>query len=530
MAASKIRVGIFAQPGKLPRWIARAIDSIVRSEFAEVVLYAEVRPVAEPSMPWLFRLYRAIDFRLFGTGLDPLQPTELNLPPGADRLWLRPGDDGGIHPEDAARIKDCRLDVALWLIDTPARAGLAALARHGMWELFVGAVSAASVLAGFWEVMLARPQTISGIRVPAAGATGLTIYRSSARTFPYSFRRNQENVLRKTAEFAYRKLRDLHYDGAAAIAKFNDAMEADDGSPLPSSPPGNVRMTLLLIGLLSRIAQRAIQKLLFVDQWVLAYKFGGDADAMPSPSGFTHLLPPRDRFWADPFPVEKDGHYFVFFEELMFATGKGHISVIEIDAAGRWTSPVKVLEEKHHLSYPFVFEWDGVHYMIPESSEKRCVELYRCVRFPDQWALDRVLIDNIRAVDATLCAIDGLWWMFVNVSPEGVEIYDELHIYYADSPLGPWLPHQRNPVVSDMMRARPAGRLFERNGRWLRPAQICAPIYGAGLSINRIIEITPEKFVEEEIQQIYAETETIGIHTWNEAGLLKVCDYFVRRL
>ena len=61
-----------------------------------------------------------------------------------------------------------------------------------------------------------------------------------------------------------------------------------------------------------------------------------------------------------------------------------------------------MLERDHHLSYPFVFEHEGVVYMLPERGEAGRVELHRAVAFPDEWRLDRVLLDGLTAVDATL--------------------------------------------------------------------------------------------------------------------------------
>jgi len=543
--ARKLRIGLFVDSIDQPWWMRHAVDLVLRSELAEVVLLFEVAPDGGKSTGTrlqslttrgrhlLFRLYAALDRRLWGAGPDPLKPASIAPAAGdvATRGAIRRRGDDAVIPgaADLAAIREQQLDVALWLTSSRPGAELLPLARYGFWSFFFGESGFSdSNIAGFWEAMLARPETVSGLKMLSeSAAADAVIYMSSARTFPYSFRRNQENVLRKTAEFAYRKIRDLHHAGPGAIAPVRNEWAKSREERMPA---GNFRMTALLSLLLGRIARRAIQKLLFVDQWVIAYKFDADTDETQSLSGFTWLMPPKDRFWADPFPVEKDGRYFIFFEELMFDSGKGHISVIEVDAAGRQTQPVKVLEEKHHLSYPFIFEWDGVYYMIPESGEKRCVKLYRCARFPDQWLPDRMLIENIRAVDATLHQIGDKWWMFVNVSPEGVEIYDELHLYYANSPFGPWLPHYRNPVVSNVMYARPAGYLFERDDQLFRPAQICAPIYGAGLSFNRILRITPEEYVERETRKIFAGTEikAHGIHTWNKAGSLRVIDCFVR--
>ena len=45
---------------------------------------------------------------------------------------------------------------------------------------------------------------------------------------------------------------------------------------------------------------------------------------------------------------------------------------------GRRTLSVSiVLAEPFHLSYPYVFEWQGSHYMIPESGAAKSVRLYR---------------------------------------------------------------------------------------------------------------------------------------------------------
>jgi transcriptional regulator GlxA family with amidase domain len=51
--------------------------------------------------------------------------------------------------------------------------------------------------------------------------------------------------------------------------------------------------------------------------------------------------------------------------------------------------------------------------------------------------------------------------MFVSIAENCIP--DELSLFYAESPLGPWTPHPRNPVKSDVRGSRPAGGLFEWN-------------------------------------------------------------------
>src|SRR4029077_20650212 len=77
--------------------------------------------------------------------------------------------------------------------------------------------------------------------------------------------------------------------------------------------------------------------------------------------------------------------------------------------------------------------------------------------------------------------------------------------YHAESPLGPWLPHARNPIVSDVRCARPAGRIVRPGGALLRPAKDCSRDYGWGIRWQRI-EILSQKD--------YAETEVGAVEPW----------------
>src|SRR5690606_4215327 len=122
-----------------------------------------------------------------------------------------------------------------------------------------------------------------------------------------------------------------------------------------------------------------------------------------------------DRYWADPFVVTRGGKHYVFIEEVMRTTDKGHISVMVAEASGRFEAPRTVLERDYHLSYPCLFEDEGTLYMVPESSANRSVELYRCIGFPDRWEFVCNLLENVYAVDPTLLRHDGKWWLFANV-------------------------------------------------------------------------------------------------------------------
>ena len=104
-------------------------------------------------------------------------------------------------------------------------------------------------------------------------------------------------------------------------------------------------------------------------------------------------------------------------------------------------------------------------------------------------------------------------------------------MFHAASPLGEWRPHRRNPVKSDVRSARPAGALFWRNGVLHRPSQIDAPLYGSGLSINRVLRLTHDEFAEREVERLLPPRSSglLGLHTVNRAGDLTVVDAFRRK-
>lgn len=450
-------------------------------------------PAARAGLPFL--LYTNLDHWAFGGDRGERADLATEVPHG--RLLSAPF--GNLAALD--------LDVAFALGDM-SEAPLEGVARFGVWRFQVD--GAAEVAAG-------EPVSSSALAVRLApGARPRVAYQSFARTDPLSVTRNRAALLQKTAEFPLRALREAQRSG-------RDWLEQRPlAGALPSSG-GNV------LPILGRIARRSFEKALSVEQWSLAFRFGSRTIA-PDLAGFTRIVPPPDRDWADPFALERNGRYYVFFEERIRGAGKGHIAMLELGADGHWSKPVRVLSRDYHLSHPFVLEHDGQLYLVPESARNRTVEAYRCVDFPLQWRLERVLLDGVRLVDATFHRGADRWWLFANGAAGESRIFDdELYLFHAAGLLDEWQPHPRNPVRSDARCSRPAGALYWRNGALYRPAQICAPRYGAGIALNRVLRLTPESYAERPVERIVPGGELLGLHTVNRAGALTVVDALARR-
>lgn len=520
----RLRVGLIADSRYQPRWLARAFTGVAASDVAEIAVIAELGvPPAMPPWPW--RAYRDLDHRVFGRGEDLLQPTDLAQ--ALARADVQKLD--AVNADACAQLRAHDLDIAFVLGEIPAGA-LADVARYGVWRYGFGPHGATPAgAAAIRETIEGAPLTASALlaRLPGDYCERV-LCRSWSRTFPLSLSRTWRGLLPKTSEFVLRALTRLHAAGPEWIAECDRA-----GAASEAAAPDTADCLRHLARLAPNIASRALQRLLFVDQWFIGFRFGDERDWHGDLRRFRLLMPPTDRFWADPFPIERCGRHFIFFEELVFSRGKAHISVMEVNEDGRWSPPVPVLERDYHLSYPFLIEHGGELYMVPETGHNRTVELYRCTSFPDRWRLEKVLLEDVCSADATLHQSAGKWWMFVGLFAEGSEFNEgaeELHVFHADDLLDKWQPHAANPVKSDVRSARPAGALFSRDGALYRPAQIGVPLYGSGVSINRVLRLTPDEYLEREVQQILPRHpgNVLGLHTVNRAGRFSVIDGFAR--
>lgn len=252
------------------------------------------------------------------------------------------------------------------------------------------------------------------------------------------------------------------------------------------------------------------------------YEGSSLADLQPAVRASNPVLRGEDatdvagRFVADPFMIEGKDGWHMFFEIWNKERGRGEIGVARSDDGYDWCYERVVLSEPFHLSYPYVFQWEGEHYMIPETYQTRTVRLYKAAEFPYRWELDETLLSGMKFKDASVFRHDKTWWMFVETSP--LLRCDVLRLYYAEDLRGPWTEHPRSPLVKEDPRiARPAGRVLERDGKVIRFAQACDPVYGLRVHTFEVTELSREEYREREMTE-GVKLEGSG-HGWNEGGM-----------
>lgn len=331
--------------------------------------------------------------------------------------------------------------------------------------------------------------------------------------------------------------------GSRVISLLLKALSGDEQTAattesLPVRAIGTADVLARTAGNVARAAVRAAYRLCcHGSHWRAGWRFvepGQDVWSRRDLSGapWNVLADPVDHFYADPFPFSWQGRDYLLFEDLDHKTERGVISAVAFDETGRPGPAVPVLEEPWHLSYPFLIERDGEIFMIPESGTSRRIILYRATQFPWKWQRLAVLVEDVEASDATIVEHDGLLYMFAVVR-DGIGGYsDTLAIWSAPGLLGPWRPHQQNPVLIDDRTARPAGNFVRRDGALFRPVQDCRHGYGAALSFMRVTRLDREGFAQQREGTLTAGGPAWPgrrLHTLNYNGRLEAIDGYTLR-
>ncbi len=556
MQKPKLRIGLLLNNLDFDAWAYRMVQIIRNSDYAEIVLIVQNSASTETATKGLIerigtgrlwsrgirRVLLALERSLVDRNRDipnafaRIDGTELLA--GIEVIRVHPRRlrySDFIEGDELAAIRARGLDVLVRLGFRILRGGILHSARLGVWSYHHGdnQINRGGP-PGYWEVMESWPTTGSVLQILTEDLdNGLVLCRSYSSTRDMSLTDSRSNYYWKSLSFVPRKLRELHQVGTdnflARAGESSTELKFYDRR-LYRSPTNGELVALLCRKLLTRLGRRW-RGSRYLDQWCLLFDIRGDIST--AVWRFRKILPPKDRFWADPFVVARDGRYYIFVEELLYATNKGHISVLVMNKNGDVAPPVKVLEMPHHLSYPFIFSFEDTLYMVPESSRQRNAALYKCTEFPSKWEFHKYLIEDARVADATLFPWQGRWWMLANVAEmEGTSNWDELHVYYSDSPLSAnWTPHARNPVISDVTTARPAGRPFERGGRLYRPSQNSSGRYGYGFNICEITKLTETEYEENVVTRVEPKWDksVVATHTFNFTDGLTIIDAQVRR-
>ena len=546
---SKLKIGLLMDYFDIPYWTYKMIEKIQDSTHSQISLIIMNETETTKNNPilkvknnrdyFLYKIYTRLENKIYQPNIDALQiKNTAELLKNIKQISVIPKltkYSDWINDDDVNTIRKYDLDVIIRLGFRILKGGILHSAKCGIWSFHHADNNMnRGGPAGFWEVFQQEPTTGSILQILNEDLDGGQIITKSYSTTDTTFvKRNQNNYYMKSLSFLPRKLKELHEIGKDEFLK---RIQAENNNlifydrPLYSKPKNGQFLKLGLINL-RKLLNRKIRSWFYFDQWFLLFDIKDGISK--SLWKYKKILPPKDRFWADPHVIVKDDKYFIFIEEYIYRKGKAHIALIEMDKQGNYQYKGKILEKPYHLSYPFVFEFNNNFYMIPESVSNKKIEIFKCIEFPNKWESHGILMNDIDAVDSTILFHNNKWWLFTGIKEnDGASNSDELFLFYSQDPTSDkWIPHPQNPIISDVRRARPAGKIFSYNDKLYRPSQDGSYYYGYGININQIKKINETEYEEEMENQILPkwDEQITRIHTFTYSDGLSVMDGKIRR-
>ena len=184
----------------------------------------------------------------------------------------------------------------------------------------------------------------------------------------------------------------------------------------------------------------------------------------------------------------------------------------------------------YHLSYPFVFKKGKSYFLIPETHEKKRLEVYIAKKFPYDWKLYSTCFHGEIVADPTILSYKNELWLFINKTKKELNgLNKNLYIYRIDNlKLSKITPHKKNPVITNLSGGRNAGNVFIEKNKIYRPSQINKKnVYGYGLCISEIKKLNINSYNESIVQTIKPDffKNLKGVHHLSKKGKYSLMDF-----
>ncbi len=228
------------------------------------------------------------------------------------------------------------------------------------------------------------------------------------------------------------------------------------------------------------------------------------------------------KWFADPFILGyNDERIILLVEEFDYKVHRGRLARLIIDRFSWKVSDCKlILDLKTHLSFPMIWEEDGHIYVCPENYKSGKFDLYEYNNQTETLIFIKSLIKE-KLTDAILYHEKTGYYVLSTYEP--TPNGRVLTIYNSDLLLGDYRQFQR--ITFEENVARNAGKIFEYEGKLIRPAQECNHVYGHSISFQ-MVKWHNNKFSFDEIYRFYSPHSVYdaGAHTYNQYKGVAVVD------
>lgn len=542
--ANKLNLAIILDNDEIFLWQYRILEKLINSDYVNIKLFLvnedEFTKVKNKEYSMFYLLHERIDRFIFRGKIDFNEKVEL-LKRLKEISVIKLSDkrlDGSKLYTDPINFHDYNLDLALNFGNTPIHRDLLRVFKFGVLTYSISKqLNQIDIPSCYWEVVKKMPEIEVSIQLAHRDPNEKAeIFRTGVLPYPNSININRNNLYELASLLIPRIIKGVSEGGNVFLEELINKNEINNKLPdysvlqRPTSLQAFSNLVLLYFNFLKKKIQ--FHK---IGRWFIIFKINDKNEFLPAdPGSFKFIKAPKNKFWADPFVISKDNLHYIFIEEYLYKTEKGHISVIKLNNNGNLLSVDTIIEMPYHMSYPHIFEHSECFYMVPETGSNKTIELYRCSDFPDKWVFVKNIMENISAKDTTLFFYNNKWWLFTSVIERNNATisFNELFLYYSDDLFSSnWQSHPKNPIVSDQKTSRPAGKIFINDNKIYRPSQDCSGIYGRALNINRITKLSETDYEEVLISKTEPNwnKKIKGIHTYNFDDKIIVMDAFSLR-
>lgn len=510
-----IKIGILIKKFEnLEYWELEIINQIIKTPYLSIELLIKDDRIKKLNLKrnlffskFIFKIQKLIERNVFFRAkIHPDSEKILSYLSTIQTLSLNPERRGYVdffNKEDSKIIEEKKLDILLRHEFGIIKGQILNSTKYGIWSFHHGDNSVnRGGPATFWEVVLNEPYVGVTLQKLTTELDGGLIIDKAYFNKHWSYVKTRDLIYESSISLLFKNLKLLNRN-ILSLEKSKVYF-----NPLYRSPKlyyTSKYIFLFYKKIFEKITKKCLTKFLGIkfNNWTL---FIGNGKFLSS--SLFRLKPlkvPRNEFWADPFIIDYKNKNYVFFENYSYKTKKGKISC-GILKDNKLINIEDSLILDYHLSYPFVFEEEDNIYMIPETHQNKRLEIFISKKFPNDWELYSTAFEGELIVDASyFCDKNNDKWLFLNKSRnKDVPFDNELYIYKIDSlRLKTIIPHELNPVYIDSRVARNAGPIFEYDGFYYRPSQANVEnIYGRYLNLNKIIELSTKKYIEEKVVMV----------------------------
>ena len=536
----KISAAIAINDHEILLWQYKVLNELINSDYAEIKLIIIIGNTTKQNSHnyhLFYKLHEKLDYFYYRKSFDYNKKTNISsLVNGIPILYHKPFPDNPLNRNSShtySEIKDYKLDIILNFGHSIRNETLLKAVRYGILSYHIGDNRVIKGFSnGYWEIVKRLPEIGVNLQlVNSEFKENTVIYRNRLATQPNSLNINRDQIYSLATLLIPRVLKGIHQHGSSFLKRMIEKYNADIEiyNNMKFKVPSFFEAIKNLLAIITRAFLNNYRS---VDEgeWKLIYSIRREIYPFNVDfSTFSELEAPKGLYWADPFVISKQHFHYIFIEEYVNKTGKGHISVVKLDQEGKLLGSEAIIEKPYHMSYPFVFEVNNELYMIPETKENKTIELYKCFAFPKKWEFVRNLMEDVCATDSTVFYYKNKWWMFTSINlTEREDIYFyELFLFYSEDLISEnWKSHPGNPIITDTKYSRQAGKIFSIGNKIFRPSQDCSGRYGKAFTINQITKLTENEYEEVLISHVEPvwDQKLKGMHTFNFNSEIIVSD------